>query len=182
MSDYESASAHERLDTRQTPAHNPQYVQQVIHKRAIAGLLGAQRAVCRNQIGLSSDVTDRQHQTGPRRHSLEGLFTAEATEPEIRRRRCHDGLSGRRRTANRQPSPGRICSTRILQELRRFTGGRVGSAGKKTRVGRAGCPSRAVRASLRSPFPAARSETVFAGSAGREIFQEPLPRRSRWQR
>jgi hypothetical protein len=64
-SDYESASAHERLDTRQTPAHNAQYVQRVIHKRAIADLLGAQRGVCRNQIGLSSDVTDRQHQTLP---------------------------------------------------------------------------------------------------------------------
>jgi hypothetical protein len=62
-SDYESASAPERLDTRQTPAHNAQYVQRVIHKRAIADLLGAQRGLCRNQIGLSSDVTDRQHQT-----------------------------------------------------------------------------------------------------------------------
>jgi hypothetical protein len=33
----------------------------VIHKGAIADLLGAQRGVRRNQIGLSSNVTDRQH-------------------------------------------------------------------------------------------------------------------------
>jgi hypothetical protein len=79
-SDYESASAHERLDTRQTPAHNAQYVQRVIHKRAIAGLLGAQRGVCRIQNGLSPDVTDRQHQTRPRRLSLEELFTAKAAD------------------------------------------------------------------------------------------------------
>src|SRR3978361_2402563 len=81
---YESASAHERLDTRQTPAHNAQYVQRVIHKRAIADLLGAQRGVCRNQIGLSSDVTDRQHQTRPATASLEGLFTANAADQRFR--------------------------------------------------------------------------------------------------